>query len=98
MKIKSPLKDLTLIQIVLRFDTDEKARKHLETVLWKTALSARIANAMTKLNSGALNPMPSQDPRRTAMVFQLQKPFTVTIGTVFEVQKSRSANGSLLGI
>jgi hypothetical protein len=35
MKTKSPLKDLTLIQIILRFDTDEKARKHLESVLWK---------------------------------------------------------------
>ncbi len=41
MKTKSPLKDLTLIQIILRFDTDEKARKHLEAVLWKP-LVARL--------------------------------------------------------
>jgi hypothetical protein len=42
MKTKSPLKALTLIQIILRFDTDEKARKHLESVLWKGGVNSSV--------------------------------------------------------
>jgi hypothetical protein len=34
MKTK-PQKDITLIQLFDRFATDDKARKHLEGVLWK---------------------------------------------------------------
>jgi len=57
MKTKSPLKDLTLIQIILRFDTDEKARKHLEAVLWKGGMprvSAAETTALTLVTRKAL--------------------------------------------
>jgi transposase-like protein len=38
MKTKQPAKDLTLIQLFDRFGTDEKARSHLEKVLWPNGI------------------------------------------------------------
>jgi aryl-alcohol dehydrogenase-like predicted oxidoreductase len=35
MKTKPAPKDLTLIQLFDRFGTDDKARKHLESILWQ---------------------------------------------------------------
>src|SRR5271156_6197887 len=88
MKTKSPLKDLTLIQIILRFDTDEKARKHLEAVLWKggvvcphcqckdqAKIAERTANPEKKIRAGL----------RFCSACQSQ--FTVTVNTVFEDSK-----------
>src|SRR5271170_4912384 len=85
MKTESPLKDLTLIQIINRFDTDDKARKHLETVLWKDGIvcphckcndqkqfSERKANVDKKIRAGL------------RYCSNCKSQFTVTIGTIFE--------------
>ena len=66
MKSNSALKDLTLIQIIERFDTDELARLHLESVLWphgavcphcrcndQSQIAARKANPEKKIRAGS---------------------------------------------
>jgi transposase-like protein len=88
MKTKSPLKALTLIQIILRFDTDEKARKHLESVLWKGGVMCPHCkcNDKTKIAERTANP---EKKIRAGLRFcsNCKSQFTVTIGTVFEDSK-----------
>jgi len=85
MKTKPALKDLTLIQLFDRFGTDDKARKHLETVLWKNGIvcpkckcsdqdkfSDIGANEATKTRAGL------------RWCSNCKDKFTVTIGTIFE--------------
>src|SRR5277367_2757425 len=88
MKTKSPLKDLTLIQIILRFDTDDKARKHLEAVLWKGGIVCPHCkcNDKTKIAERAANP---EKKIRAGLRFcsNCKSQFTVTVGTVFEDSK-----------
>ena len=85
MKAKSPLKDLTLVQIIERFDTDEKARKHIEAMRWphgvvcphcqckdESMFGEIKANAKAKIRAGQ------------RWCSACNKPFTATIGTVFE--------------
>jgi transposase-like protein len=85
MKTKSPLKDLTLIQIINRFDTAEKARKHLETILWKDGIVCPHCkcNDQAKFSEIAFNP---KRKVRAGLRFcaNCQSQFTVTIGTIFE--------------
>jgi transposase-like protein len=88
MKIQSPLKDLTLVQIVRRFDTDAKARAHLESVLWKDGIVCPHCQCkdQTKFWSIAANPAKKIRPglRQCA---NCKSQFTVTVGTVFEDSK-----------
>lgn len=88
MKAKSPLKDLTLIQIINRFDTDEKARKHLETVIWKDGVVCPHCQCkdLTKFSSIAANP---EKKVRAGLRYcaECKSQFTVTIGTIFEDSK-----------
>jgi transposase-like protein len=88
MKIKSPLKDLTLIQIILRFDTDEKARKHLESVLWKGGVVCPHCKCNDQNKFGLIKPN-AQAKTRAGLRWcsNCKSPFTVTIGTVFEDSK-----------
>ncbi len=85
MKAKAPAKSLTLIQLFDRFDTDEKARKHLELILWpngpvcphckcndQAKIAERAANKDKKIRPGL------------RFCSNCQKQFTVTIGTIFE--------------
>lgn len=85
MKSKSELKDLTLIQIIERFNTDGKARLHLESVLWPNGavcphckcddpaqIAERRANPEKKIRAGL------------RFCSNCEKQFTVTIGTIFE--------------
>ena len=88
MKTKSPLKDLTLVQIILHFDTDEKARKHLEAVLWKGGVTCPHCKCsdQTKIAERTANP---EKKIRAGLRFcsNCHKQFTVTVGTVFEDSK-----------
>src|SRR5271154_2892500 len=88
MKTKSPLKDLTLIQIILRFDTDKKARKHLEAVLWKGGIVCPHCkcNDQTRIAERTANP---DKKIRAGLRFcsNCKSQFTVTVGTVFEDSK-----------
>ena len=88
MKIKSPLKDLTLIQIVLRFDTDDKARKHLESVIWKNGVVCPHCKCNDQNKFGLIKPNAAAKTRAgLRWCSNCKSPFTVTIGTVFEDSK-----------
>jgi transposase-like protein len=88
MKTKSPLKDLTLIQIILRFDTDNKARKHLEAVLWKGGIVCPHCQCKDKAKFSDIKANPVAGTRAgLRWCSDCKKPFTVTIGTIFEDSK-----------
>jgi transposase-like protein len=85
MKIKSPLKDLTLVQIVRRFDTDDKARKHLEAMIWKDGIVCPHCQCkdQTKFWNIAANPA-KKIRAGLRQCADCKKQFTVTVGTIFE--------------
>jgi transposase-like protein len=88
MKTKSPLKDLTLIQIILRFDTDAKARQHLESVLWKGGIVCPHCKCNDQAKFSDIKPNPAAKTRAgLRWCSNCKSPFTVTIGTVFEDSK-----------
>jgi transposase-like protein len=88
MKTKSPLKELTLIQIILRFDTDEKARKHLESVLWKGGIVCPHCQCKDKAKFSDIKANSAAKTRAgLRWCSNCKSPFTVTIGTVFEDSK-----------
>jgi|SRR5580692_7513628 hypothetical protein len=85
MKTKSAPKDLTLIQLFDRFGTDDKARAHLESVLWKDGIVCPKCQCkdQTKFSDIAANP----DAKTRAGLrwcANCKDKFTVTIGTIFE--------------
>jgi transposase-like protein len=85
MKTNQAQKDLTLIQILNRFNTDEKARKHLEKVLWKDGIICPHCKCKNKnmFSEIAANPAKKiRDGLRYCSNCKSQ--FTVTIGTIFE--------------
>lgn len=79
---------LTLIQLFDRFATDEKARKHLEGVLWKNGIVCPKCkcNDQSKFSLIAANP---EKKVRAGLRWcsDCKSQFTVTIGTVFEDSK-----------
>jgi len=85
MKTKSPPKDLTLIQLTERFATDDKARKHLEAVLWRDGVVCPHCkcNDQTKFALRTANP---EKKIRAGLRFcsNCKSQFTVTIDTIFE--------------
>jgi transposase-like protein len=87
MKTK-PQKDITLIQLFDRFATDDKARKHLEGVLWKdgTVCPHCKCNDQMKIAERTANP---DKKIRAGLRFcsNCKSQFTVTVGTVFEDSK-----------
>jgi transposase-like protein len=88
MKTMSPLKDLTLIQIILRFDTDDKARKHLESVLWKGGIVCPHCQCKDQTKFSDIKANPAVKTRAgLRWCSNCKSPFTVTIGTVFEDSK-----------
>ena len=77
-----------MVQIVRRFDTDAKARAHLEAVLWKDGVVCPHCQCkdQTKFWNIAANPAKKIRPglRQCA---NCKSQFTVTVGTVFEDSK-----------
>lgn len=85
MKTKSPLKDLTLIQIITRFDTDEKARKHLEHVLWRDGIVCPHCKCNDQKKFGVIKANSAAKTRAgLRWCCNCKSKFTVTIGTIFE--------------
>lgn len=88
MKAKSILKDITLIQIIQRFDTDDKARKHLESVIWKDGITCPHCQCKdaAKFSLIAAN---REKKVRAGLRYcaDCKSQFTVTIGTIFEDSK-----------
>jgi len=85
MKTKASAKDLTLIQLFDRFGTDDKARKHLEYVLWKGGIVCPHCKCkdQTKFSDIAANPAKKI---RAGLRYcsNCKSQFTVTVGTIFE--------------
>jgi transposase-like protein len=88
MKIQSPLKDLTLVQIVRRFDTDAKARKHLEAMIWKDGIVCPHCRCKDQTKFWNIAPNPAKKIRPgLRQCANCKSQFTVTVGTVFEDSK-----------
>jgi transposase-like protein len=79
------MKDLTLMQIVEQFPTDDAARQHLEGIRWKDGVVCPHCkcNDQAKFSTIAANP---EKKVRAGLRWcaACEKQFTVTIGTIFE--------------
>ena len=85
MKTNEAPKDLTLIQLFDRFGTDDKARKHLESVLWPKGIACPHCQCNDQAKFSNINPNPKAKTRAgLRWCSDCKKPFTVTIGTIFE--------------
>lgn len=85
MKTKSPEKDLTLIQLFDRFGTDDKARKHLESVLWKDGIICPHCQCKDQTMFSDIAANPAVKTRAgLRWCSNCKSKFTVTIGTIFE--------------
>ena len=85
MKTNDAPKDLTLIQLFDRFGTDAKARKHLENVLWPKGIVCPHCQCHDQAKFSTINPNPAAKTRAgLRWCSGCKKPFTVTIGTIFE--------------
>jgi len=88
MKPKTVAKDITLIQLFDRFGTDEKARAHLEKVLWPNGIVCPHCQCADQSRFSNITANPSAKTRAgLRWCSACKKPFTVTIGTVFEDSK-----------
>jgi transposase-like protein len=85
MKTKQAPKDLTLIQLFDRFGTDDKARRHLEGILWKNGIVCPKCkcNDQSKFSAIAANPA-AKTRAGLRWCSNCKDKFTVTIGTIFE--------------
>jgi len=85
MKTKQPPKDLTLIQLFDRFGTDEKARQHLEKVLWKDGVVCPHCQCRDQMKFSDIAANPEAKTRAgLRWCSNCKSKFTVTIGTIFE--------------
>jgi ISXO2-like transposase domain/Transposase zinc-ribbon domain len=85
MKTKPAPKDITLMQLVDRFATDEKARKHLESVLWKDGIICPHCQCKDQKKFSNIKPNPAAKTRAgLRWCSNCKGKFTVTIGTIFE--------------
>jgi len=85
MKTKQAPKDLTLIQLFDCFGTDEKARQHLEKVLWKGGVVCPHCKCNDQKKFGLIKPNESAKTRAgLRWCSNCKSKFTVTIGTIFE--------------
>jgi transposase-like protein len=88
MKTKPAQKDITLIQLFDRFGTDEKARKHLEGVLWKNGIVCPKCKCNDQTKFSDIKPNAVAKTRAgLRWCANCKDKFTVTIGTVFEDSK-----------
>ena len=85
MKTKSAPKDITLIQLFDRFATDDKARKHLESVHWKDGIVCPHCKCKDQTRFSDIKANPAAKTRAgLRWCSNCKSPFTVTIGTIFE--------------
>jgi transposase-like protein len=85
MKTNEAEKDLTLIQLFDRFGTDEQARKHLESVLWKDGIVCPKCQCKDQTKFSDIKPNPKARTRAgLRWCANCKDKFTVTIGTIFE--------------
>src|SRR5271165_2184379 len=78
-------KDLTLIQLFDRFGTDDQARAHLESVLWKDGIVCPHCKCKDQAKFCSIAHNPAKKVRAGLRhCADCKKQFTVTIGTIFE--------------
>src|SRR5580692_8596960 len=78
-------KDLTLIQIIDRFPTDEAACLHFEGIRWKDGIVCPHCQCKDQAKFSNINPNPDAKTRAgLRWCSDCKKPFTATIGTIFE--------------
>jgi len=84
MKTNEP-KDLTLIQIIDQFPTDDAAREHLEGIRWKDGIVCPHCKCSDQAKFSAIAANPAKKVRAgLRWCANCEKQFTVTIGTIFE--------------
>jgi transposase-like protein len=85
MQNKAQSKDLTLIQLFDKFDTESKAIKHLEAVLWKDGIVCPHCQCKDQSKFGAIKANANAKTREGLYwCASCQSKFRVTIGTIFE--------------
>jgi transposase-like protein len=85
MKTKQAPKDLTLIQLFDRFGTDDKARAHLEKIIWSNGVVCPHCQCNDQAKFSDIKPNPAAKTRAgLRWCSTCKQPFTVTIGTVVE--------------
>jgi transposase-like protein len=85
MKTKQAPKDLTLIQLFDRFGTDDKARAHLEKIIWSNGIVCPHCKCNNQTKFSDIKPNPAAKTRAgLRWCSNCKSPFTVTINTVFE--------------
>ncbi len=78
-------KDLTLIQIIDQFPTDEAAREHLEGIRWKDGIVCPHCQCVDQSRFSTIAANPKKKVRAgLRWCAACQKQFTVTVGTIFE--------------
>jgi transposase-like protein len=78
-------KDLTLIQIIDQFPTDEAARLHLEEIRWKDGIFCPHCKCSDASKFSTIAPNLAKKVRAgLRWCSNCEKQFTVTIGTIFE--------------
>ncbi|HTX22756.1 MAG TPA: IS1595 family transposase [Candidatus Aquilonibacter sp.] len=84
MKTKEQ-KDLTLIQIIDQFPTDETAREHLEGIRWKGGIVCPHCKCSDQSKFSTIAANPAKKVRAgLRWCSSCEKQFTVTVGTIFE--------------
>ncbi len=83
--MKSPLKDLTLIQIIDKFPTDDTAREHLESIRWEKGIVCPKCQCSDQSCFSTIAANPKKKVRAgLRYCSNCKSQFTVTIGTIFE--------------
>src|SRR6202453_1553373 len=85
MKPTSDLRDITLVQLVDRFATDEIARRHLESIRWQNGIVCPKCGCTGQRKFSTIAANPAKKVRAgLRWCAECKSQFTVTIGTIFE--------------
>jgi len=85
MKPKSALENVTLVQLIDRFATDDIARAHLESIRWENGIVCPKCGCKEQRQFSTIAPNPEKKVRAgLRYCAECKSQFTVTIGTIFE--------------
>lgn len=85
MKPRSALENVTLVQLIDRFATDDTARAHLESIRWKDGIVCPHCGCKAQRQFSTIAANPAKKVRAgLRWCADCKKQFTVTIGTIFE--------------
>lgn len=85
MKLKSALKDVTLVQLIDRFANDDIARAHLESIRWQDGIVCPKCGCTAQRQFSTIAANPAKKVRAGLRhCAECKRQFTVTVGTIFE--------------